>query len=150
MNKLHSQVESSIGFFLQINPKFSLRKTLRKKIQNFVKWLDLDEEDTNSLYKRITDKTLSFSQEIVILAFDIYNRDICSGTGTIRITSFVNEIENSPNDASVLKIILCNASRLDNNPQILFIPYRIQGITRQSSPNHKNSKPTTPSSLHMT
>ena len=54
-----------------------------------------------------------------------------SGTGTERITSKVYELHTSPDNAAILKNILCKASHPDNNPTIPFIPYGIQGITNK-------------------
>ena len=54
MEKYNSQKETSIGFFLGINPKLTLRNALKKKIDEICLWLDLDDEDTKKLIKETT------------------------------------------------------------------------------------------------
>ena len=71
------------------------------------------------------------TQELVIPAYDIHNKNFGSGTGTERITTNVYEIRTSPDNAAILKSILCKASYLYNHPTIQFIPYGIQGITNK-------------------
>ena len=71
------------------------------------------------------------TQEIVIPAFDIHNKEFGSGTGDERITSNVYEIRTSPDNVAILKNIICKASYTDNHPAIQFIPYGIQGITNK-------------------
>ena len=51
MEKYNSQKEASIGFFLGINPKLTLRKTLKQRIDEICLWLDLDDEVTKQLIK---------------------------------------------------------------------------------------------------
>ena len=71
------------------------------------------------------------TQELVIPVFGIHNKEFGSGTGNERITSNVYEIRTSPDNAAILKSILCKASHPDNHPTIQFIPYRIQGTTNK-------------------
>ena len=71
------------------------------------------------------------TQDLVIPAFDIHNKEFRSGTGIERITTNVYEIRTSPDNAAILKNILCKASHPDNPPTIQFIPYGIQGITNK-------------------
>ena len=51
MRKYCSQTEASIGFFLGINPKLTLRKALKEKIDDIITCLDLDDDDTKLLMK---------------------------------------------------------------------------------------------------
>ena len=51
MEKYNSQQEASIGFFLGVNPKLTLRKALKQKIDDICLSLDLDDEDTKKLYE---------------------------------------------------------------------------------------------------
>ena len=130
MEKYNSQQEASIGFFLGVNPKLTLRNALKQKIDDICLWLDLDDEDTKKLMRDTTTGTKT-TQELVIPAFDIHNKEFGSGTGTERITTNVYEIRTSPDNAAILKSILCKASHPDNYPTIQFIPYGIQGITNK-------------------
>ena len=130
MEKYNSQKEASIGFFLGVNPKLTLRKALKQKIDEICLWLDLDDEDTKTLIRETTKESIT-TQELVIPAFDIHNKEFGSGTGNERITSNVYEIRTSPDNAAILKSILCKASHPDNHPTIQFIPYGIQGITNK-------------------
>ena len=105
-----------------------MRKSLKQRIDDICLWLDLDDEDTKTfiIETTINKKT---TQELVIPAFDIHNKEFGSETGNERITSNMYELRTSPGNAAILKIILCKASHPDNNPTIQFIPYRIQRIT---------------------
>ena len=49
MEKYNSQKDASIGFFLGINPKLTLRKELKQRIDEICLWLNLDDEDTKHL-----------------------------------------------------------------------------------------------------
>ena len=124
MEKYNSQKEASIGFFLGINPKLTLRKGLKQRIDEICLWLDLDDDDTNHLLKETTlnNKT---SQELVIPAFYIHNKEFGTGIGTERITTNVYELRTSPDNAALLKSILCKASHPDNALSVQFIPYGI-------------------------
>ena len=130
MEKYNSQQEAIIGFFLGVNPKLTLRKGLKQKINNIYLWLDIDDEDTKKLMRDITTETKT-TQELVIPAYDVYNKEFGSGTGTERITTNVYEIRTSLDNTAILKSILCKASHPDNHPTIQFIPYGIQGITNK-------------------
>ena len=130
MRKYESQTEASIGFFLGINPKLTLRKALKDKIDHIITWLDLDDDDTKLLMKE-SKKGDSNTQEIIIPAYDIHHKIFSSGNGDDRLTSTVYEIRTSPTHAATLKSILCKASHPDNHPIVQFIPYGIQGITHK-------------------
>ena len=54
MRKYDSQTEVSIGFFLRINPKLTLRNALKGKIDDIITWFDLDDDDTKLLMKENT------------------------------------------------------------------------------------------------
>ena len=97
LQNFHSLTEASIGFFLGINPKLTLRNVLKKKIDEIWTWLDLDDEDTKALTKTNPDENNKPSQEIVIPAYDIYHKVFGSGTGNDRITTNVYEIWTSTN-----------------------------------------------------
>ena len=74
MEKYNSQKEASIGFFLGVNPKLTLRKALKQTIDEICLWLDFNDEDTKKLMRDITTETNKI-QELVIPAFDIYNKE---------------------------------------------------------------------------
>ena len=128
IEKYNSQKEAS--FFLGINQKLTLRTVLRQRIDEICLWLDLDNEDTKQLIKE-TSLDNKITQELVIPAFDIHNKEFGSRTGKERITSNVYELRTSPDNAAILKSILCKAFHPDNNPTIQFIPHGIQGITNK-------------------
>ena len=116
-----------LDFFLGINPKLTLQKSLKDKIDDIITWLDLDDDDTTLLMK---DKTSgdTVTQEIVIPAFDIHHKVFGSSNGEERSTTSVYEICTSPKHAATLKSILCKASHHDNYAMDHFISYGIQGI----------------------
>ena len=107
-----------------------MRKALKQRIDELFLWLDLDDEDTKQLIKEISSDNKT-TQELVVPAFNIHNKSFGSGTGTERITSNVYKIRTSPDNAVILKIIICKVSHPDNNPTIQFIPYIIHGITNK-------------------
>ena len=119
MEKYNSPKEASIGFFLGVNPKHTLRKVLKKN-DEICLWLDLDDEDTQKLMRDTTTGKNTI-QDLVIPAFDIHNKEFGSGTGNERITSNVYEIRSSTD----------NASHPDNHLTIQFILYGIQGKTNK-------------------
>ena len=129
MDKYNSQKEASIGFFLGVNPKLTLRKALKQNIDEICLWLDLDDEEIKK--NRETTMESNTTQELVIPAFGIHNKEFGSGTGNERITSSVYKIRTSPDNAAILKSILCKVSHPDNHPTIQFIPYGIQGTTNK-------------------
>ena len=131
LKKFHSLTETSIGFFLGINRKLTLRNVLKKKMDEICSWLDLDNDDMKARIKPISDTTSTLSQEIVIPTYDIYHKVFGSGTGNERITTNVYAIRKSPEHAPILKSILCKASQSANHPTVQFIRYRIQGITNR-------------------
>ena len=131
VEKYNSQKERSIGFSLGINPKLTLRRVLKQRIDKIYIWLDLDDEDTKRLLKKPSSDNKTI-QELVIPAFAIHNKEFGSGTSNERITSNVYELRTFPDYAAILKIILCKTSHPDYNPTIQFIPYRIQGITNNN------------------
>ena len=130
MEKYNSQKKAGIEYFLGVNPKLTLRKALKQKVDEICLWLDLDDEDTKQLIRETTTES-NTTQELVIPAFDNHNKEFGSGTGNKRITSNVYEIRTSPDNAAILKSILCKKSHPDNHPTIQFIPYGIQGITNK-------------------
>ena len=131
MNKFQSQTEVSIGFFLDINPKLTLRNFLKKTIDEICTELGLDDDDTKVLTKPSLDTSSTFSQEILIPSFDLYHKVFGSGTGNERITNNVYEIWTSPEHATTLISILYKASQPTNHPTVQFIPYSIQRITNR-------------------
>ena len=84
MRKYDSQTEASIGFFLGINPKLTLRKVLKEKIDDIITWIDLDDNDTKLLMKENTTRD-NTTQEIVIPAFDIHHKVFGFGNEEDRI-----------------------------------------------------------------
>ena len=54
MEKYDGQKEASIGIFQGINPKLTLRKALKQRIDEICLWLDLDNGDTKHLLKETT------------------------------------------------------------------------------------------------
>ena len=130
MEKYNYQKETSIGFFLGVNPKLTLRKVIKQKIDDIFLWLDLGDEDMKMIIKETTTIN-STIQEFVIPAFGIRHKEFRKGTGNEIITSNVYELHTSSDNVAILKSILCKASHSDNHPTIQFIPYGIQGITNK-------------------
>ena len=53
--KFDSHKEHSISFFSQINPRITLRDTLRGTIQDLLMWIDLDDEESKPMLLDIKD-----------------------------------------------------------------------------------------------
>lgn len=71
MREYNPHTDSSMGFFLRINLKLTLKTSLKDTIDDIVTWLDLDDEDTKLLLEeKIHGETIT--QRIVILIFDIH------------------------------------------------------------------------------
>ena len=52
MNKFQSHTNAIIGFFFDINPKFTLQKVLKEKIDEIYIWLNLYDDETKALAKK--------------------------------------------------------------------------------------------------
>ena len=130
MRKYDSQTEASIGFFLGINPKLTLRKALKEKIDDIITWIDLDDNETKLLMKENTTRD-NTTQEIVIPAFDIHHKVFGFGNEKDRIIMTFYKIRTSPTHTVTLKRIICKASHPDNHSIVQLTPYGIQGITNK-------------------
>ena len=108
-----------------------MRSFLSKQIDEIYTWLDLDDDEMKTLTKSSSDTSSTFSQEILILSFDLFHKVFGSGTGNERITNNVYEIWTSPEHATTLISILYKASQPTNHPTVQFIPYSIQRITNR-------------------
>ena len=115
MEKYNSEKGVSIGLFLGINPKLTLRKALKQKIDEIFLWLDLDDEDIKKLIKETTTNN-STTHDLVIQTFDIHNKEFGKGTWNEKITSNVYVIRTLPESAAILRSILCKASHPKNHP----------------------------------
>ena len=54
--KFNSHKEQSIGFFLKVNPKITLRNEMRIRIQYQLMWIDLEDDETKKIMHPIKDK----------------------------------------------------------------------------------------------
>ena len=118
---------------MDINPRITLRDTLREKIQNTVMWIDLDDEISQPIIHEIKDKDdiPTGKQRIVIPAFDLYNKELGEGSGPNKITKFAYEIRICPNNSTMLKQLLCKTSEESVN-DIKFISYELDSITQNN------------------
>ena len=121
---------ASILFFLETNSQVTLRNTLKRNIDDFFTWLNLDDEDTKAITRETT-SNITTSQEIVMLAFDIHHILFGSGNGDERIATNVFELRISTEHDFILKSILCKTSHLHNHLDIQFILYGFQGTTNK-------------------
>ena len=69
-------------------------------------------------------------QKIVIPAFDLYIKEVGDGNGNERVTTYAYEIRKSPNNANMLKNLLCKISN-ECNSNLRFIPYGIQSLLKR-------------------
>ena len=106
--KLKSHKEHSLGFFVEINQRITLREPLRRRIQDQLIWINLDDEDCKyMIHHEIDSKGQSSGKErIIIAAFDLHSREVGDGNGKDRVTTFAYEIRCAPTKAYMLKNLL--------------------------------------------
>ena len=92
--KFQSHKEHAIGFFVQINPRVTLRDKLRERIQDVLMWIDIEDEQSKDMLVDIKDNegNPTGKQRILIPAFDIYSKKVGEGQGRDRVTTFAYEI----------------------------------------------------------
>ena len=129
--KFNSHKEHSIGFFMKVNPKITLRNEMRERIQDQLMFIDLEDEETKKLMHPIKDKNgkPTGSERIVLPPFDLYSKNIGHGNGDQRISTFAYEIRTTPDHAVTLKNILCKISMTDSN-ELTFVPYGIDSLVK--------------------
>ena len=127
--KINSHKEYSIGFFPEVNPKITLRNEMRNRIQDQLMWIDLEDNETTKIMHPILDskRKPTGSERIILPTFDPYSKNIGHGNGDQRISTFVYEIRTSPENAIILKNILCKISMNDRN-EMTFIPYGMDSL----------------------
>ena len=131
--KLKSHKEHSLGFFVDINPRVTLRETLRRRIQDQRMWIDLDDEDCKDMIHQDLDTEGKPTGKVRILipAFDLHSREVGDGNGKDRVTTFAYEIRCAPTKAYMLKNLLCKISSED--PNLKFIPYGLNILTTDNT-----------------
>ena len=89
-------------------------------------WIDLDDEESAQFNNQIKDNKgkPTGQQKIVIPAFDLYSKEVGNGNGNERVSTFTYEIRTSPDNANILKNLLCKMSN-EGNSKLRFIPYGI-------------------------
>ena len=114
---------------MKVNPKITLRNEMRKRIQDQLMWIDLEDEETKKLMHPITDKNgkPTGSERIVLPPFDLYSKNIGHGNGDQRISTFAYEIRTTPDHAVTLKNILCKISMTEST-ELTFIPYGMDSL----------------------
>ena len=124
--KFNSHKEYSIRFFSQISPRITLCDTLRETLQELLMWIDLDDEESKPMIIDITNNKGKprRKQRNCIPTFNLYRKEVGDGTGNKWIATFVYEIRNSPDNATMLKNLLCKIS-FESSNDIKFIPYNL-------------------------
>ena len=94
---------------MNVNPKIILRNEMRKKIQEQLMWIDLEDKKKKIMHI-ILDKhgKSSGTKQIVLPAFYLYIKTIGHGNGEQSINTFAYEIRTAPNNALILKKSLQN------------------------------------------
>ena len=134
LNKFGTHKEHSIGFFTNINPKVTLRDNFCNTIQDELMWIDLNDEESAPMIHQVKDSSgkETGQQKIVIPTFDLYSKEIGDGNGHECITTFAYEIRTSPNNANMLKNLLCKISN-EGNSKLRFISYGIQSLSKEGT-----------------
>ena len=131
-NKFQSHKEHAIIFFVNINPRVTLRDELRARLQEGLMWIDIEDKEYQQMIHEVKDKegNPTGKQKIVIPAFDLYSKEVGEGQGYDRITTLAYEIRTSQENAVMLKSLLCQVSSakvLD----LKFVPYRLDRQTNE-------------------
>ena len=81
--KFKSHKEHSLGVFVDINPRVTLRETLRRRIQYQLMWIDLDDDDCKDMIHQNLDTEGKPTGKVRILipAFDLHSREVGDGNG---------------------------------------------------------------------
>ena len=77
-NKFQSHKEHAIGFFVNINPRVTLRDELRARLQEVLMWIDIEDKECQQMIHEVKDKedNPTRKQKIVISAFDLYSTEV--------------------------------------------------------------------------
>ena len=130
-NKFQSHKEHAVGFFVNINPRVTLRDELRARLQEVLMWIDIEEKECQQMIHEVKDKEgdPTRKQRIVIPAFDLYSKEVGEGQGYDRITTLAYEISTSPENLVMLKILLCKVSKAE----VLDLKFISYGLGRQTN-----------------
>ena len=109
-DKFMSHKEYSLWFFVEVNPRVTLRETLRRRIHDKLMWINLDAEVSQyMIHQDMDSKWQSTGKERIISpSFDIYGREVGNGNAKDRVTTFAYEIRCAPDKAYMLNNLLCN------------------------------------------
>ena len=74
--KIDSHKEHSIGFFLEVNPKITLRNEMRNRFQDQLMWIDLEDNETKKIIYPILDSKgkPTESEKNILPVFDFYSK----------------------------------------------------------------------------
>ena len=117
------------GFFWEVTPKITHRNEMRNRIQDQLMWVDLKDNETKKIMHPILEKNGKpiGSERIVLPAFDFYSENIGHENGDQRISTFVYEINTSPEKVVTLKNIHYKISMTNSN-DLTFIPYGMDSL----------------------
>ena len=75
-NKFQSHKEHAIWFFVNINPRVTLRDELRARLQEGLMWIDIEDKECQQMIHEVKDKegNPTGKQKIVIPAFYLYSK----------------------------------------------------------------------------
>ena len=147
-NNLSTHREVSIGFIKFVNPNLTLQTVVRSRIELALCSMPLTSEKTktfsrsNDGKKRKATNEVDFEdiptnlfqddsecEPIKLLAFDISMKRVGYGNGRRRVSTMAFEVKCHPDNASILKRLLCRASGSDdkppNNDNIHFVAYEL-------------------------
>ena len=94
LNTFSTHEEHSIGFFIHISLKITLRNNFRNTIQDELIQIDLDNEEGALMIHEIKDSAgkPTGKQKIVVPTSNLYSKEIGGGNINERVTTFVYEI----------------------------------------------------------
>ena len=122
----------AIRFFVNINPRLTLRDKIRERLQDVLIWIDIENDESKLMLIDIKDidGIPTGEQHIVIPAFDLYSKEVGEGSGRDRVSNFVYEIRTPPANLSTLKSLLCHIYQ-KNIFYLKNIPYGLDKQTYQ-------------------
>lgn len=110
--KFKPHKEHSLGFFVKVNPRMTLRDNFRRRIQDQLMCIDLDATDNQDMIHQDFDSTgnPTGKERVILPTFDLYNREVGDRNGKYHVTSFSYEIRYAPKNAYMLKHLLRKVS----------------------------------------
>ena len=130
--KFQSHKEHAISFFVNTNPRVTLRDNIYEKLQEVLMWIDIEDKVYEEMLVGVNNKDGKpvGRKHVIILTFDWYSKEAEEGQDRDRASRFAYELRTSPSKYSMLKNLLYKIST-ENILDLTFIPYGLDKLTNQ-------------------